>query len=186
MFFAKQLAEQTDSLRHVRVKEIAKRFTAACERAASRLESECIMTFSHELTVLRLECMCMGLLPLPVQAVNDIAKKLLAQLENLGFTSLRVEALPGARIRIQASWGDEATPPPSACSSGSLGNCGICHQKTALVVLAPCGHTLCMACQRRLPRTVQVPGNFMMLSQCPFCRRTVQMVTDGLFFSSAA
>mmetsp|Transcript_7073 Transcript_7073/g.16327 ORF Transcript_7073/g.16327 Transcript_7073/m.16327 type:complete len:119 (+) Transcript_7073:217-573(+) len=108
---------------------------------------------------------------------EEVCERLRYKLGELGFAELSVHWAPG--INVHASWAG-ITPAKDASadqskkrkkpSGGCSRTCKICLELAPLVVLSPCGHVLCEDCQTARDS-----------NHCPFCRRPVCCVTDGLF-----
>ncbi|CAE7445894.1 SSM4 [Symbiodinium natans] len=95
------------------------------------------------------------------------------ELDALGFSFLDITAYESC-MQIAASWeGVDAAAEPSQKKRRTgiphSHKCTICQETRSMVVLAPCGHTLCQACQDKRNG-----------KKCPFCRQPVQIVTKGL------
>eukprot|EP00928_Gymnodinium_smaydae_P017600 TRINITY_DN16729_c0_g2_i1.p1 TRINITY_DN16729_c0_g2~~TRINITY_DN16729_c0_g2_i1.p1 ORF type:complete len:197 (+),score=25.29 TRINITY_DN16729_c0_g2_i1:37-627(+) len=83
---------------------------------------------------------------------------------------------------LHVSWdGAEATGSPAAeapcaedstASAGTCAQCPVCWETAPVVVLVPCGHTVCRQCGPRFS-----------LAQCPMCRQQVMGATQGLFLA---
>ena len=99
-----------------------------------------------------------------------------AALKKLGFPSVDVQKVPPFALRLEVSWkACQADEPPKKRARGATHICIVCAQMKAMVVLAPCGHVMCEACNEKKPKK----------NECPFCREGVICVTNGLFMAGA-
>lgn len=81
--------------------------------------------------------------------------------------------------QISVNWGQASPSPPAAAEAhaatcGQVGSCPICMETRPVVVLVPCGHTVCSTCRGSKD-----------LRQCPMCRRQITTATEGLFIQLA-
>ncbi|CAL1152132.1 unnamed protein product [Cladocopium goreaui] len=109
----------------------------------------------------------------PCISVDQIADTLKAKLDTMGFASCEVKHYydfqqHAVLCTLHASWHVVDTPAPPPSTGGCSNTCPICQEIRPVVVLVPCGHTLCSTCQ----------GN---LQSCPFCRSPITTSTNGLF-----
>mmetsp|Transcript_51747 Transcript_51747/g.146544 ORF Transcript_51747/g.146544 Transcript_51747/m.146544 type:complete len:193 (-) Transcript_51747:77-655(-) len=78
----------------------------------------------------------------------------------------------GTKWNLKASWlgVPEQEEAPQQLPSGASAECPVCLEIANVVVLFPCGHTMCRACAGRIVHAA-----------CPSCRQWVTGVSQGLF-----
>eukprot|EP00438_Fugacium_kawagutii_P032410 Skav234913 [mRNA] locus=scaffold840:836492:838591:+ [translate_table: standard] len=153
------------------IEEILAKFMPKCEAAAARGECACVIEVD------------------PPALARDVAMEHLRfKLTNLGFETSSVEwgvtwrsatasTTAGSEmidiIHISVEWelsGSSDAEKENSTLQSMEGNCPICHEKRCIVVLVPCGHTVCKQCH-----------GSCQLRQCPMCRETLTGATRALF-----
>ncbi|CAK9064320.1 ERAD-associated E3 ubiquitin-protein ligase DOA10 [Durusdinium trenchii] len=111
----------------------------------------------------------------PCITADRLAERLKMDLDACGFATASVQHYfdfqsQSMLCTLHGSWQVVESPAPTPATGGCSGTCPICKEHQPVVVLVPCGHTICCSCHQQ--QSMQL---------CPLCRSAIQTTTNGLF-----